>query len=114
MCQAQFVVRPSLATPPPVAASLRSGAVTVAGVRWGARRAILWLYRATPTTRLGATPPGLLQLAKRPALVLWGDRDPYLPARYAERQRMFFPQAEVHLLARQLAGVRSGELEVAQ
>jgi pimeloyl-ACP methyl ester carboxylesterase len=77
------------------------------------------------------------RVADRPALVLWGDRDPYLPVRYAERQRAFFSRAEVHLLAdsghwphvdnpeavadlvvpflaRQLVGVPTTQQEVAQ
>ncbi|MBV9160567.1 MAG: hypothetical protein JO309_12545 [Pseudonocardiales bacterium] len=35
----------------------------------------------------------------RPALVVWGARDPYLPVRYAQRQRETFPHAEVIVLA---------------
>jgi pimeloyl-ACP methyl ester carboxylesterase len=30
--------------------------------------------------------------------VIWGAGDPYIPARYAERQRDFFPNAQIHLL----------------
>jgi hypothetical protein len=35
----------------------------------------------------------------RPALVVWGERDPYLPVRYAEQQRETFPRAEVLVLS---------------
>ena len=33
-----------------------------------------------------------------PVLVVWGRHDPYVPVRYAERQREFFPQAQVEIL----------------
>ena len=36
----------------------------------------------------------------RPALVLWGRRDPYLPAALAARQRDGFPRADVRVLDR--------------
>jgi pimeloyl-ACP methyl ester carboxylesterase len=34
----------------------------------------------------------------RPALVIWGARDPYLPVALAERQREAFPSAEIEIL----------------
>ena len=55
------------------------------------RRAVLKLYRAT--SDLGSYfQEWIAQLAplRLPALVLWGDRDPYVSARYAEVQREFF------------------------
>ncbi len=33
-----------------------------------------------------------------PALVIWGREDPYIPARFAARQREVFPRARVHVL----------------
>lgn len=33
-----------------------------------------------------------------PVCVIWGDGDPYIPVRFAEQQRKFFPEAEVHIL----------------
>ena len=36
----------------------------------------------------------------RPALVLWGRHDPYLPVTNAERQRAAFPRAEIRVLER--------------
>ena len=36
----------------------------------------------------------------RPALVLWGRRDPYIPVNNAERQRAAFPRAEIRVLER--------------
>jgi pimeloyl-ACP methyl ester carboxylesterase len=55
------------------------------------RRAVLALYRATPdpgevADTLG---PALAQLRK-PALVVWGAKDLYADAKYAERQREYF------------------------
>ena len=39
-----------------------------------------------------------LQALDRPALVLWGRHDPYVPARFAEYQREVFPHARILLL----------------
>jgi pimeloyl-ACP methyl ester carboxylesterase len=49
----------------------------------GTQRAILRLYRASPE---GALAGAGLDLGRIdcPALVLWGDRDPYIPPRFAE------------------------------
>jgi pimeloyl-ACP methyl ester carboxylesterase len=57
------------------------------------KRAILALYRATndpggePAQLLSAT----LRPLDRPALVVWGSTDPYIPVEQAERQRQTFP-----------------------
>jgi pimeloyl-ACP methyl ester carboxylesterase len=49
----------------------------------GTPRAILRLYRsASPETLADAG--ARLPLVRAPALVLWGDRDPYVPARFAD------------------------------
>jgi pimeloyl-ACP methyl ester carboxylesterase len=66
---------------------------------WGTKRAVLKLYRATPdvdglTREIGN---GLAPY-KLPALVVWGAADAFLPARYAEEQRRFFGETEVHVL----------------
>jgi pimeloyl-ACP methyl ester carboxylesterase len=51
-----------------------------------AKRAVLQWYRAANPERLAGWDEQLRQrLAERPSLVLWGDRDPYIPARFAER-----------------------------
>jgi pimeloyl-ACP methyl ester carboxylesterase len=65
------------------------------------RRAVLELYRSVPdvaaaSERLAAA----LRPLDRPALVLWGRDDPYLPATLADRQRDAFPHADVHVLER--------------
>jgi pimeloyl-ACP methyl ester carboxylesterase len=65
----------------------------------GTKRAVLRLYRATNN-------PGEIAENFRdafrswtcPTLVIWGAGDPYIPARYAEQQRDFFPNAQIHLL----------------
>jgi pimeloyl-ACP methyl ester carboxylesterase len=63
----------------------------------GTRRAVLRLYRSTP--------PGLLvryadtfRELDPPTLVVWGARDPYIPVEHAEKQRAYFPSAEVRVL----------------
>jgi pimeloyl-ACP methyl ester carboxylesterase len=61
------------------------------------RRAVLDLYRSVSPTNAEAQ-IAALRLLDRPALVLWGADDPYLPARFAERQRDAFPSAEVVVL----------------
>jgi pimeloyl-ACP methyl ester carboxylesterase len=63
------------------------------------RRAVLRLYRsavdiATPSRRLAAA----LRPLNRPALVLWGAHDPYLPKALARQQQETFPNAEVVIL----------------
>lgn len=60
------------------------------------RGATLTLYRNTDepgSPMLGQA----LAPQRKPALVIWGRRDPYISWRYAERQRETFPDAEVHL-----------------
>lgn len=65
------------------------------------RCAIIDLYRMTDE-------PEIDQLARdqakvfrkrerRPALVIWGKRDPYLPVRHAEEQRRGFPSARIEV-----------------
>ncbi len=65
----------------------------------GTRRAVLRLYRAEGRMgELAAAQTIALRPLQRPALVLWGRRDPYLPQTSAERQVDAFPGAQVHLL----------------
>lgn len=52
------------------------------------KRAILRLYRATDPENFGPWQPGLQRLlSEKPALVLWGDKDPFVPAAFASRLR---------------------------
>jgi pimeloyl-ACP methyl ester carboxylesterase len=64
---------------------------------WGTKRAVLKLYRATPASAMGALHEPL-RAVNRPALVVWGTEDVYIPWRQAERQRESFPSADVQLL----------------
>lgn len=64
---------------------------------WGTKRAVLKLYRATPASAMGALRDPLRAL-DRPALVVWGTADAYIPWKQAERQRESFPSAEIQLL----------------
>jgi len=67
---------------------------------WRTRRAILKLYRATgDPSRLGYEQASALRPLGRPALVIWGAHDRYLPLWLAERQRAAFPGARVVVLA---------------
>jgi pimeloyl-ACP methyl ester carboxylesterase/flavin-dependent dehydrogenase len=65
----------------------------------GTSRAILKLYRATDDPGgAGRRQADALAPMDRPALVIWGARDPYLPVALAERQREAFPSAEIEIL----------------
>jgi pimeloyl-ACP methyl ester carboxylesterase len=63
------------------------------------RRAVLRLYRSVDDPGAAAA-EFAAWMAQRdvPALVVWGERDAYLPSSYAARQRDAFPSAEVHVL----------------
>lgn len=64
----------------------------------GTRRAVLQLYRNTPIgPHVEAIAPALRE-HPRPALVVWGAKDPYLKVRLAERQREVFRDARVEIL----------------
>ena len=63
------------------------------------RRVVLALYRATPDPRqaAGTLGPALAELSK-PALVVWGAKDPFASVDYAERQREFFDVQQLVIL----------------
>ncbi|HZP11659.1 MAG TPA: alpha/beta hydrolase [Nevskiaceae bacterium] len=65
---------------------------------WGHKRAVLKFYRATsdPGGRARAAIDAVKSL-RLPALVLWGDGDPFVPVKFAESQKQYF-DAEVHIL----------------
>ncbi len=65
----------------------------------GTQRAILRLHRASPEAELVSLGAELERLAM-PALVLWGERDPWFPPAFAERYAGRLRQAE----ARQIDG----------
>ena len=63
------------------------------------RSAVLRLYRsAKDMGDRAADIAAELAEADIPALVVWGEGDSYLPARFAAEQKRAFPSAEVHLL----------------
>lgn len=65
----------------------------------GTSRAILRLYRATEDPAgVGRRHADALRPLDRPALVVWGAHDPYLPVAMADTQREAFPSAEVAIL----------------
>jgi pimeloyl-ACP methyl ester carboxylesterase len=64
----------------------------------GTQRAILRLYRSSPPEVLAAAGTRLGAL-EAPALVVWGMRDPYIPARFAREYAQALPHAELVELA---------------
>lgn len=62
------------------------------------RCAVLKIYRSMPNmTLLGLENAEKLRPHDIPALVIWGDRDPFLPAHMAYTNRLGFPSADVHV-----------------
>ena len=49
----------------------------------GTQRAILELYRTSPETKLAALGTNLRPI-ECPALIIWGDHDPYIPSHFAD------------------------------
>ena len=64
----------------------------------GTQRAILRLHRATGEQRLAAAGAGLGSL-EVPALVIWGERDPWLAAEFADAYGARLARAQVQRLA---------------
>ena len=60
----------------------------------GTQRAILRLYRSSPEDELARAGADLDRLSC-PALVLWPDRDPYIPARFGEAYAAALPGARL-------------------
>jgi len=57
----------------------------------GTRRTVLKLYRATPDPGEAAGEVGkAIKALNKPALVVWGMADPFLPGKYADQQADFF------------------------
>ena len=63
----------------------------------GTQRAILKLYRASPPEVLGRH-GGRLGDIRSPALVLWPERDPYIPAVFGERYAQALGSAELEMV----------------
>lgn len=64
---------------------------------WPTKRAVLKIYRATPASAMGSLRDSL-RVLDRPALVVFGTGDVYIPWQQAERQRESFPSARIELL----------------
>jgi pimeloyl-ACP methyl ester carboxylesterase len=64
----------------------------------GTQRAILRLYRSSPPAVLAAAGAHLSEL-RVPALVVWGVRDPYIPARFGAAYAAALPDAQLLELA---------------
>jgi len=60
----------------------------------GTQRAILRLYRSSPSEVLEAAGRGLAEL-HLPALVAWGMKDPYIPSRFGADYATVLPDAEL-------------------
>ena len=73
--------REANATKGPLPAAMLDG--VMAGFDLGTQRAILRLYRSSPPEKLALAGLGLGRI-DCPALVVWGDRDPYIPAEFAD------------------------------
>lgn len=64
---------------------------------WGHKRAVLKLYRASKY--VGRQAPVLPPVAATlPVCVIWGAGDPFIEVEFAEKQKRYFPTAEVHVL----------------
>jgi pimeloyl-ACP methyl ester carboxylesterase len=85
----------------------------------GTQRAVLRLYRSAPEDALARAGEQLGRITC-PALVVWGARDPYIPASFAQAYADALPNATAHVLEdaghwpwlqdRELAGTLAGFL----
>jgi pimeloyl-ACP methyl ester carboxylesterase len=64
----------------------------------GTQRAILRLHRATDERYLAATANAIHTEVMQPTLIIWGERDPWLPVAAAERYAQTLPRARLHRL----------------
>jgi pimeloyl-ACP methyl ester carboxylesterase len=63
----------------------------------GTSRAVLALYRHADSDRLAAAGRDLSKITC-PSLVLWGDRDPYIPTRFASDFAAALPDSQLEIL----------------
>ena len=64
------------------------------------RCAALRYYRSTfvpENIDMGREQAAVLRRRPRPALVIWGERDIFIPAKHAQDQREAFPDAQIHM-----------------
>jgi len=65
----------------------------------GTRCAMLHYYRdVSNPDAMGRSQAAALRKRSRPALVVWGKQDPYVPESLAAKQKQAFPRAEIHVL----------------
>jgi pimeloyl-ACP methyl ester carboxylesterase len=64
----------------------------------GTRKLVLRLYRNRTNDELLEAAAAHFATLDRPALVVWGASDPFVPVRHAEQQKRAFPRAEVVVL----------------
>lgn len=82
-----------------LAPDLRPRAQTVAHrFDQGTQRAVLRLYRSAPEDALARAGEQLGRITA-PALVLWGERDPYIPPGFAQRYADALPDATAQVIA---------------
>ena len=67
------------------------------GYRWPTRRAMLRFYRSAPASSVARVADALRPL-DRPALLVWGAHDRFVPPAHAARHRAAFPHAELVVL----------------
>jgi pimeloyl-ACP methyl ester carboxylesterase len=91
-----FISRESNATPGPMPEAWQQS--VLAHFDQGTQRAILRLYRSSPPEVLVQAGARLHEL-DMPALVVWGAKDPYIPARFAQAYVDALPNAELLELA---------------
>ncbi len=66
---------------------------------YGTRRAMMQLYRNTQAPDSNHKKMAKLFAAQDiPAMVIWGEDDPYLPVTMAHHQQVAFPSAQVHVI----------------
>ncbi len=88
----RWVTRDANATPGPMPDAWLESVLD--SLDQGTQRAILRLYRSAPTEVL-AQAGAELRLLDMPALVVWGLRDPYIPAHFAGEYARVLPNAEL-------------------
>lgn len=88
--------RETNATPGPMPESWRNSVLE--HLDQGTQRAILRLYRSSPPQTLAAAGQQLARL-EIPALVVWGLKDPYIPAHFARDYADALPDAQLLELA---------------
>jgi pimeloyl-ACP methyl ester carboxylesterase len=64
----------------------------------GTQRTVLRLYRATDAAKMVPAPVSLFAELDRPALVVWGSQDIYIPNTYVADHRLAFPSARIEYL----------------